>query len=246
MRVFNGLDNLPAFTNAVATMGSFDGVHCGHRVLLDRVKRLATELEGESIVLTFEPHPRYVLGTGDDMLLLSTIDEKLWLLEQAGIDNVIVIPFTTEFSMLSPEEYIEQVVVKLSLRALVVGYNHRFGHKKEGDYNYLSAHDQGMEIAMVEQQQVASNKVSSTIIRQSIEAGKMESVAQMLSRPYIIIGDLDTNNSISGIDQHKLLPPPGIYRVKVNGSANALIINQEGELKLETTADAGKVLIEIE
>ena len=76
-------------------MGSFDGVHCGHRVLLDRVKRLATELEGESIVLTFEPHPRYVLGTGDDMLLLTTNDEKFWLLVQGGIDNVIVIPFNS-------------------------------------------------------------------------------------------------------------------------------------------------------
>ena len=179
------------------------------------------------------------------MKLLSTIEEKILLLDQAGIDNLIIIPFTPEFSRTSPEEFIKSLAT-LGIRSMVVGYNHRFGHKKEGDYNYLSAHDQGMEIAMVEQQQVASNKVSSTIIRQSIEAGKMESVAQMLSRPYIIIGDLDTNNSISGIDQHKLLPPPGIYRVKVNGSANALIINQEGELKLETTADAGKVLIEIE
>ena len=164
-------------------MGSFDGVHCGHRVLLDRVKRLATELGGESIVLTFEPHPRYVLGTGDDMLLLTTIDEKLWLLEQAGIDNVIVIPFTTEFSLLSPEEYIEQVVVKLSLRALVVGYNHRFGHKKEGDYDFLERRND-FEVYMVEQQQIVGSKVSSTILRQLLSQGLNAKAATASSWTY--------------------------------------------------------------
>lgn len=245
MKVFRGFDSLPTFHNAVATMGSFDGVHCGHRALLERVICKAKEIGGESVVLTFDPHPRYVLGTGGDMKLLSTIEEKILLLDQAGIDNLIIIPFTPEFSRTSPEEFIKSLAT-LGIRSMVVGYNHRFGHKKEGDYNYLSAHDQGMEIAMVEQQQVANGKVSSTIIRQSIEAGKMESVTQMLSRPYIIIGKLEKDNSISGIDQHKLLPPPATYRVKVNGSKNSLTINTGGELKLETSVDLGEVLIEME
>lgn len=87
MRVFKGLDNLPKFNNAVATMGSFDGIHCGHRELLRRVINRAEEIAGESIVITFDPHPRYVLGTGDRMQLLSTLEEKLWLLEKTGIDS---------------------------------------------------------------------------------------------------------------------------------------------------------------
>ena len=121
MRVFRGLDNIPKFNNAVATMGSFDGVHCGHRELLRRLMAQAKELNGESIVITFDPHPRYVLGTGDRMQLLSTLDEKLWLLEQAGIDNVIIIPFTKEFSQTSPQEFIEKDIARIGIKTLVVG-----------------------------------------------------------------------------------------------------------------------------
>lgn len=231
MRVFRGLDNLPVFTNAVATMGSFDGVHSGHRVLLDRVKRLATELKGESIVLTFEPHPRYVLGTGDDMLLLTTIDEKLWLLEQAGIDNVIVIPFTTEFSLLSPEEYIEQVVVRLSLRALVVGYNHRFGHKKEGDYDFLERRSD-FEVHMVEQQQVVGSKVSSTILRQLLSQGLNTKAATLLGHDYLICAKFD-EQGIAQVDQHKLLPAEGSYDVEANGERVKLHVASDSTLRLE-------------
>lgn len=127
MKVFKGLNNLPPFRNAVATMGSFDGVHSGHRELLHRVASTAAASDGESIVLTFEPHPRYVLGSGDGLRLLSTLDEKLWLLERSGIDNVIVLPFTVEFSRTSPREFIENDIAGIGIRRLVVGYNHRFG-----------------------------------------------------------------------------------------------------------------------
>ena len=212
-------------------MGSFDGVHCGHRVLLDRVKRLATELEGESIVLTFEPHPRYVLGTGDDMLLLTTIDEKLWLLEQAGIDNVIVIPFTTEFSLLSPEEYIEQVVVKLSLRALVVGYNHRFGHKKEGDYDFLERRND-FEVYMVEQQQIVGSKVSSTILRQLLSQGLNAKAATLLGHDYLICATFG-EDGFARVHEHKLLPAEGSYDVEANGESLRLHVLPDSTLRLE-------------
>ena len=212
-------------------MGSFDGVHCGHRVLLDRVKRLATELGGESIVLTFEPHPRYVLGTGDDMLLLTTIDEKLWLLEQAGIDNVIVIPFTTEFSLLSPEEYIEQVVVKLSLRALVVGYNHRFGHKKEGDYDFLERRND-FEVYMVEQQQIVGSKVSSTILRQLLSQGLNAKAATLLGHDYLICATFG-EDGFARVHEHKLLPAEGSYDVEANGESLRLHVLPDSTLRLE-------------
>ena len=145
MRVFRGIESLPTLHNAVATMGSFDGVHSGHRVLLERVKQRAEELHGESVVITFDPHPRYVLGTGEGMQLLSTIEEKIFLLEQAGIDNLLIIPFTIEFSRTSPQEFIMSLT-DIGIHSMVVGYNHRFGHKKEGDYNYLSTHGGNLEI----------------------------------------------------------------------------------------------------
>lgn len=231
MRVFQGLDNLPAFSNAVATMGSFDGVHSGHRALLDRVKTLAAELGGESIVLTFEPHPRYVLGTGDNMLLLTTIDEKLSLLDQAGIDNVIIIPFTTEFSYLSPEEYIEQVVVKLSLRALVVGYNHRFGHKKEGNYDFLERRSD-FEVYMVEQQQVVGSKVSSTILRQLLSQGLIAKAVALLGHDYLVSCEFDSNG-VADVNKHKLLPAEGSYDATINKQPVTLHITAERKLRVE-------------
>lgn len=244
MRVFRGFEDIPTFHNAVATMGSFDGVHSGHRVLLESVKRIAKECGSESIVLTFDPHPRYVLGTGEDMKLLSTLEEKIYLLEQAGIDNLVVIPFTREFSRTSPQDFIRHNIAALGVSNLVVGYNHRFGHQKEGDYNYLSTHGGDLKITKVEQQQVASSKVSSTVIRQKISEGNIAHANELLSRPYIIMGKSDNNGAIRNIDTHKLLPTDGTYTVKVNGVENVLQICGQ-EIHLQAPQTEGDVLIEV-
>ena len=112
MRIFRGFDNLPDFRCGVATIGSFDGVHCGHRTLLDRVRNIAEEVGGESIILTFDPHPRITLGKADNLRLLSSTEEKMHLLEAEGIDNVIIIPFTEEFSELSPTEFLQSLLIE--------------------------------------------------------------------------------------------------------------------------------------
>ena len=244
MRVFRGIESLPALRNAVATMGSFDGVHCGHRELLERVMQRARELQGESVVITFDPHPRYVLGTGEGMQLLSTIEEKIFLLEQIGIDNLIIIPFTQEFSRTSPMEFIGSLAA-IGIRSMVVGYNHRFGHNKEGDFDYLSTHSGEMEITKVEQQQVAGGKVSSTIIRQCIADGDMQRVEQMLARPYIIIGKVGEDGIIRDISENKLLPAVGEYQAKANGTENKISISQSRELSFEKPVEVGEVLIEV-
>ena len=244
MRVFRGIESLPALRNAVATMGSFDGVHCGHRELLERVMQRADELQGESVVITFDPHPRYVLGTGEGMQLLSTIEEKIFLLEQIGIDNLIIIPFTLEFSRTSPMEFISSLAA-IGIRSMVVGYNHRFGHNKEGDFDYLSTHSGEMEITKVEQQQVAGGKVSSTIIRQCIADGDMQRVEQMLARPYIIIGKVGEDGTIGDISENKLLPAVGEYQAKVNGTENKISISQSREISFEKPVEMSEVLIEV-
>ena len=244
MRVFRGIESLPALRNAVATMGSFDGVHCGHRELLERVMQRADELQVESVVITFDPHPRYVLGTGEGMQLLSTIEEKIFLLEQIGIDNLIIIPFTLEFSRTSPMEFIGSLAA-IGIRSMVVGYNHRFGHNKEGDFDYLSTHSGEMEITKVEQQQVAGGKVSSTIIRQCIADGEMQRVEQMLARPYIIIGKVGEDGTIGDISENKLLPASGEYQAKVNGEENKISISQSREISFEKPVEVGEVLIEV-
>ena len=244
MRVFRGIESLPALRNAVATMGSFDGVHCGHKELLGRVMQRARELQGESVVITFDPHPRYVLGTGEGMQLLSTIEEKIFLLEQIGIDNLIIIPFTQEFSRTSPLEFIGSLAA-IGIRSMVVGYNHRFGHNKEGDFEYLSTHSGEMEITKVEQQQVAGGKVSSTIIRQCIADGDMQRVEQMLARPYIIIGKVGEDGIIRDISENKLLLAVGEYQAKVNGTENKISISQSREISFEKPVGEGVALVEV-
>ena len=151
MRVFRGFDELPHFRCGVATIGSFDGVHSGHRILLDTVESLARQHGGESIVLTFEPHPRITLGCAEGLKLLTTTEEKLVLLERAGVDNVIIIPFTVEFSRLTPQRFLEEYIRgKAGISYLVVGYNHHFGRDKSGDFNYLSSSGEELGLHVVQ------------------------------------------------------------------------------------------------
>lgn len=245
MKVFRGLDNLPVFDKAVATMGSFDGLHCGHQELLRRVKSIASDSETESVVITFEPHPRYVLGTGDRMYLLTTLEEKLLLLEQAGIDNVVVINFTRKFSQTSPQDFIEQHIARMGIDTLVVGYNHRFGHKKEGDYDYLEQKGT-FRVEMVEQQLQAESKVSSTIIRQLLSRGRMGKAAKLLAHPYIIMCEVQSDGTITGIEPTKMLPTEGSYDAIIDGRGVELIIEANRKMRIATPEITGKVIIEIE
>lgn len=249
MRVFRGFDNLPQFSKGVATMGSFDGLHGGHLELLRRVKRVAQECGGESIVLTFEPHPRYVLGTDEGLYLLSTLEEKLYLLEQAGIDNVIIIPFTIEFSKTSREEFISRNIASIGIETLVVGYNHRFGHNKQGDYSFLESQGSNLKIHLVEQQQMQQSKVSSTIVRKTIEQGDMQHATTLLTHPYIIIGSIGSDGIIYGIDSTKLLPPQGRYCANIAGKPAEIKIQEQRVVRVIGWSAEGqkedKVLIEI-
>ena len=235
MRIFRGFENLPQFRCGVATIGSFDGVHCGHRTLLDRVRSIAAEQGGESIVLTFAPHPRITLGKAEGLRLLSSTEEKLQLLEAEGIDNVIIIPFTLEFSRLTPTEFMQGLLVeKVGIKHLVVGYNHHFGHNKSGDFDFLTANGAGLQVVRVDQHRVESDKVSSTVIRGVIDVGDMAQAARLLGHPYIIIGMATADGIIALPEQeYKQLPPAGEYYVLANGANNQLTINTNGSLQLK-------------
>ena len=244
MRVFKGFGGIPQLKYAVATIGSFDGVHSGHTELLRRVTEIAARHQGESVVVTFDPHPRYVLGSGENLRLLSTLDEKIVLLERVGIDVVVVVPFTVEFSHTSPREFIERDIVGSGIRSLVVGYNHRFGYNKEGDYNYLEARGAGLDIHMVEQQQIAQSKVSSTIIRQAVAKGMMDKACRLSGHPYLILCEVAEDGSVSRLDPRKLLPMDGEYDAKVNGSA-AKVAVENRTLRICGHVSGGRAVIEI-
>ena len=246
MRIYRGIHNLPTLSNAVATMGSFDGVHAGHRELLRQVTELAREKGVESVVMTFDPHPRFILGTGEGLQMLSTIEEKAYLLEQMGIDSLVVIPFTKQFSLLSPKEFIEQMVLQMGIGTLVVGYNHRFGHNKEGDYDFLERQHPTIEIHRVEQQLISQSKVSSTIVRQMVARGMMERVGEMLASPYIIKGHVVEDGVVVGVTESKMLPPQAEYEVRVGEQRAVLTIAEERRLRLKGAEIKGEVIIKFE
>lgn len=245
MRVFHGIDDLPAFHRPAATVGSYDGVHGGHYKLLDAVGRLARERGGESIVVTFAPHPRIVLEERTDLRLLSTLDEKTLLLERAGIDNLIVIPFTREFSRTSSDDFIRRDLVgKLGIEALVMGYNHHFGHNKEGDYGSLRSSERPeLQLCRIGRFCVDGQKVSSTVIRSLVEHGEMSRAARMLCHPYLLIADVERGDLRIG-DPYKLLPPAGEYPVTADGEPARLYIPSEGMPLLDRPLTRKKSIIE--
>ena len=232
MKVHYGFDSLPAFRSPVVTVGSYDGVHCGHRAILQRINEIAEQNNGESIVITFAPHPRIVLGKAEGLLLLNTLDEKMVLLEEVGIDHLIVAPFTEEFSRLSSEEYVRNYLVeKIGVRTLVVGYNHHFGHNKNGDFRFLQSLQEecGFEVCEISRQQIDDEKVSSTVVRGLIAEGDMAHAMRLLGRPYILIANLKEYVA----DPYKLLPPNGRYRVQIEGQGAAVLVISHSGLNLD-------------
>lgn len=243
MKIIYGFDNIPTMRHPVATVGSYDGVHCGHRVLIDEVVNRATAIGGESVVVTFEPHPRITLQQTEGFRLLNMVEEKAMLLEACGVDYMVVIPFDRAFSQLSHEEFVsDYLIARLGIEEMVVGYNHRFGHDKSGDYNYLTTREGGLRVTEIGQHLVADNKVSSTVIRRVIAEGDMAQARLLSGHPYIIIGIADHSGRII-TNQYKLLPPVGKYAAKVNGEVGQIEILPSGEIA--TCACDAKTVIEL-
>jgi riboflavin kinase/FMN adenylyltransferase len=230
MKVYFSLDQLPEIQNAVVTIGSFDGVHSGHQRILDRVTQLAQSVGTQSVVVTFHPHPRLVLTPDAPPLsLLTTTDEKVALLEKYGVDVVVVVPFDKAFAEQTPEDYIENFLVRYFKPAhIVVGYDHRFGAKRVGDMSFLkkSATKFGYQVVEIEEQLVDELGVSSTKIRKALAESDVKTANRLLGHPFIFSGIVVKGQQIGreiGFptanlqipDRHKLLPPHGIYAVFV-------------------------------
>lgn len=181
MRIFRGFDSLPHFARPAVTVGSYDGVHLGHRALVERLVSEARALGGESIVLTFDPHPRVTLGRAEGLRLLTTLDEKAALLAELGVDNLIVIPFDRTFSGLSGREFVARYLVgRLGAEVLVAGYNHRFGHDR---CHCDDLPDDCLKIVRVEECVADGRKVSSTVIRSLLDEGKTAEAERLLGHP---------------------------------------------------------------
>lgn len=242
MKIYEGLSEFKAVPNPVVTSGTFDGVHLGHQKILQRIREIARSIQGETILLTFWPHPRLVLYPEEHNLrLLSTFEEKTKLLRQFGIDHLITIPFTKEFSQMSSQEFIQKILVdKIHTRKLVIGYDHRFGKNREGSFEYLQEHagDFGFELEEISRQDVDAIGVSSTKIRKALESGDIQTANSFLGRSYelngIVIKGQQIGRSIGFPtanvhipNNYKLIPKDGVYAVEaeVNGSLFKAMLN---------------------
>jgi len=229
VKVYRSLEEFERLPNAVVTIGTFDGVHIGHQKILAKLKECAQKTRGESVLLTFFPHPRLILNPNDDSLrLINDIEEKARRLALAGIDHLIVTPFTRDFSNQTPETYISDVLVgKLGTRHIVIGYDHHFGKDRTGSIRDL-LHFSGIFDYAVEQipeQDIEHVAVSSTRVRESLIKGDIETANRHLGYAFELTGTIIRGDQIGrqiGFptanlnvhEPHKLIPAYGIYAVQ--------------------------------
>lgn len=224
------LNEVERVPNTVLTVGTFDGVHAGHRVLMNTVLRKAEERNARSVIVTFDPHPREIINPGDaGIKLLTTLQERREVLEELGIDTLLVIPFDRDFSLLTAEEFIRDIIyTKVGVSEFVIGYDHHFGRDREGTIETVERLGKKLDFEsyVVSKQEVGDQTVSSTAIRNAIsEEGNMRKAARMLRRRYrlsgaVVHGDkrgkeigFPTAN-IHPLDERKIIPRQGVYAVK--------------------------------
>ncbi|MFZ5551726.1 MAG: bifunctional riboflavin kinase/FAD synthetase [Bacteroidota bacterium] len=230
LKVCTHLDSWKNVKNPVITTGTFDGVHLGHKKIISRLKEIAEKNDGETVLFTFSPHPRTVLFPDDtNIKMLNTQSEKIALLEEAGIDHLVIFPFTKEFSRLSAVEYVRDILVnKLHISKLVIGYDHHFGRNREGSIANLKelAPLYGFEVEEIPAQEVDDIKVSSTKIRTALQQGDVYAANTYLGYRYHLSGLVVSGQkvgreigfptaNIQVMDAQKLIPADGVYAVKV-------------------------------
>lgn len=229
MIIHKGYENLN-FDSPVVTLGIFDGVHRGHRFLLDRLVSLAGETHGESVVITFHPHPRLILEKDSSgLFFLSTFDEKILLLDKTGIGHLIIIEFNREFSMMRACDFVSKVLVaKIGTRHLIVGHDHHFGYRGEGNFDTIKgcAESSGIMVEQVGGFKYDGGTVSSSIIREELLKGNPVKANELLGYCYSVKGIVIEGKklgrklgfptaNIRPVDEHKLVPADGVYAVEV-------------------------------
>jgi riboflavin kinase/FMN adenylyltransferase len=230
MKVYRSIEKPIDIKNAVITIGTFDGVHRGHQSILQHINAEAKNINGESVVITFHPHPRLLLRPDDKSLqLISTLEEKLDLLEKYQVQNIVVVPFTRAFSTLSASEYITDFLVdKFHPKKIVIGYDHHFGNNRSGNIDMLISHQDKYNFTVdeISKKVVDEIDVSSTKIRKSLNEGNVKQAASLLGHEYTLEGIIKKGKqlgrtigyptaNINSPEELKLIPAYGVYAVKV-------------------------------
>lgn len=228
MKLHTDIEHLPVLHKAVVTIGTFDGVHLGHQKIIAQLKAEAAKIGGESVIITFNPHPRKIVHHKEDVRLITTIEERIERLASAGIDHLVIVPFTHEFSEQSPEEYVETFLRKRCNPSIVIiGYDHKFGKDRKGDYKLLEEYSARgyFELREIPQHVIKDITVSSTIIRESIVSGNIAKANELLGYEFDFEGEVVKGDQIGRtigyptaniniLNKEKIIPGDGIYVVK--------------------------------
>jgi riboflavin kinase / FMN adenylyltransferase len=229
VKIYHDINTFKA-RKSVVTIGTFDGVHRGHQRVIQRLREIAVKEGGESVILTFYPHPRLVTSSNEaNLRLLTTLEEKELLFERSGVDHLIVFPFTKSFSELQYSEFVEKILIgKLKIHYLVIGYDHRFGKNREGGYEYLQdcAERLHFKIEKLPPLQVDNIHISSTQIRKALQEGLISKANNYLGYRYTLHGKVTEGRglgreigfptaNIEASDINKLIPGNGVYAVEI-------------------------------
>ena len=261
MKVHYDLTALPQFKHAIVTMGAFDGVHKGHQQIIQRMKELAQKVQGETIIITFHPHPRKVISSvPGEIKQLSNIKERIQLLEAAGIDHLVIINFDYKFSNMTADQYVEEFLYQyFKPNTVIVGYDHHFGKGRNGNIELLKTMGAKLhfQVEEIHEQLVQSEIISSTLIRNYISEQQIKKANDLLGYAYFFEGFVVRGNQLGRTigyptanlhinDEEKLIPSNGVYAVKVKGACtNHEILNGMMNIGIRPTVDGQKKVIEV-
>jgi len=260
MIVHKQLDELPVFTNAVITIGTFDGVHSGHQQIIKQLRDEAIAVNGETVIITFHPHPRRIVQNQlSEIRLINTLDEKIDLLQKQGIDHLVIVPFTKVFAELEANDYVQNFLVKyFQPHTIIIGYDHRFGHNRSGNYQLLEKlkEQYGFKVKEIPEHILQDSIISSTKIRIAVINGQVDIANAFLGYHYFFEGVVIEGNKLGRTigyptanirisDEEKLVPCNGVYAVDVTIAGEETVYKGMMNIGVRPTVDGTKRSIEV-
>jgi riboflavin kinase / FMN adenylyltransferase len=259
MRVYRNLDTLPPFINAVVTIGTFDGVHAGHQKIIQQLLLQSKVTGGESVLITFNPHPRKIVKPAESLMQLTTMEERIELLKQLGINNLVIVPFTKEFSQQTALQYVENFLVeKFHPSTIIIGYDHKFGNNREGDFRLLEQYAAQFHYTVheIDEQLIHNAIISSTKIREALLRGDVEFARSFLGYDYFFKGVVVEGNKLGRTigfptanlqmeNPDKLVPGNGVYAVTAQLEGETRVLNGMMNIGTRPTVDGLNRMIEV-
>jgi riboflavin kinase / FMN adenylyltransferase len=259
MKVYRNLDTIPPFSNAVVTIGTFDGVHLGHQKIIQQLLARSKATGGESVLITFHPHPRKIVRPNESLMQLTSMEERIELLKKHGINNMVIVPFTKQFSEQTAEQYIRNFLVeKFHPSTIIIGYDHKFGNNREGDFRLLEKYSEQFDYTVeeIDEQLINDAIISSTKIRQALLNGDVQFARSYLGYDYFFKGVVIEGNKLGRTigyptanlqmdNPDKLVPGNGVYAVNCQLEGESRMLKGMMNIGTRPTVDGLNRMIEV-